>query len=253
MRASRRTALSVIAVVAVAALSACSGSTGASGDRVTSTPVSTTTPSDSAPTDATATDATTAPAVKAELTVVGVGFVADTYGGHVVFGTVHNPTADVAYASVSFAAYDAAGTVLGTTPDSTISPSQSDRLVVTDISIPDGSVVAKVDAQVTVSDSQLDKHPDIAMTASNVAILGDEYSTKVTGTIDSTYSQSVTNVGVTAVCTDAAGTVVAAGYTYMDGKVVPGSPAPFSVQLTASSTPTACTVSAGVTNLSEGS
>ncbi len=247
MRASRRTTLSVIAVVAVAALSACSGSAGSSGDRVTSTPAGTTTSSDVAAPE------TTAPAVKAELTVAAVGFVADTYGGHKVFGTLHNPTGDVAYASVNFAAYDAAGTVLGTTSDSTISPSQSDRLVVTDISVPEGAVVAKVDAQVTVSESQLDQHPDIAMTASKVTVLGDQYSTKVTGTIDSTYSQSATNVGITAVCTDAAGTVVAAGYTYMDGKVVPGTPAPFSVQLTASSTPTACTVSAGVTNLSEGS
>jgi hypothetical protein len=250
MRTPRRTTLSVIAVVAVAALSACSGSAGSSGDRVTSTPAGTTTPSDiAAPAETTA----PAPAVKAELTVAAVGFVADTYGAHMVFGTLHNPTGDVAYASVNFAAYDAAGTVLGTTSDSTISPSQSDGLVVTDISVPEGAVVAKVDAQVTVSESQLDQHPDIAMTASNIAVLGDKYSTKVTGTIDSTYAQSVTNVGVSAVCSDAAGTVVAAGYTYMDGKVVPGAPAPFSVQLTASSTPTACTVSAAVTNLSEGS
>jgi len=250
MRASRRTALSVIAVVAVAALSACSGSTGASGDRVTSTPASTTTASDIAvPAETTA----PAPAVKAELTVAAVGFVADTYGAHKVFGTLHNPTGDVAYVSVNFAAYDAAGTVLGTTSDSAVIASKKDKLVVTDISVPEGAVVAKVDAQVSMVDSQLDEHPDIAMTASNVAILGDKYSTKVTGTIDSTYSQSVTYVEVSAVCTDAAGTVVAAGYTYMDGKVVPGTPAPFSAQLTASAKPTACTVTAALTSLSEGS
>ncbi|HEY3548331.1 MAG TPA: FxLYD domain-containing protein [Propionicimonas sp.] len=151
-----------------------------------------------------------------------------------------------------FAAHDAAGTVLGTASDSTISPSRSDRLVVTDISVPEGAVVAKVDAQVTVSESQPDKHPDIAMIASKVAILADKYSTMVTGTIDSTYSQSVTYVWVTAVCTDAAGKVVAAGYTYMDGKVVPGTSTPFSLDVTASSTPSACKVSAGVTNLSKG-
>lgn len=251
MCALRRTTLSFTALVAVATLGACSGSAGSSGARVTSSPAAVASTSAGA---AAATELTTpSPTAKAELTVAEVGFVVDGHGGHKVFGTVHNPTGDVAYASVNFAAYDAAGTVLGTTSDSTISPSTSDRLVVTDISVPDGAAVAKVDAQVTVMDSQADKHPDIAMTASKIAILGDQFSTKVTGTIDSTYEQSVTNVGVTAVCTDAGGKVVGAGYAYMDGKVVPGTPAPFSVQLTASSTPTACMVSAGVTNLSEGS
>lgn len=251
MRASRRTTLSVTAAaVAVAAMSACSGSAGSSEQRVTSSPAGVSTSSGAA---AATEAAAPSPTVKAEMTVTEVGFVVDSYGGHKVFGTVHNPTGDVAYTSVNFAAYDAAGTVLGTASDSTISPSTSDRLVVTDISVPEGAAVVKVDAQVMVMDSQTDKHPDIAMTASNIAILGDKFSTKVTGTIDSTYEQSVTNVGVTAVCTDAAGKAVGAGYTYMDGKVVPGTPAPFSVQLTASATPTACKVSAGVTNLSEGS
>ncbi|KQY46208.1 hypothetical protein [Cellulomonas sp. Root137] len=244
MRVTRRSAFVSLTAAALLVLAGCSGDAPASTDRVESTP------DEQVESSAPATDE--ASQETGEVALGSVGFVADDILP-TVYATLVNSTLDVVMVEVNYAAYDAAGAVLGTTVSYDVIASETTSQTATYISVPDGSAIAKVDAQVTVSDSQPDAHPDIAMTAGNITILADEWSTKVTGTIDSTYTQSVTNVAAAAICTDAAGTVVAAGSTYLSGTVVPGTPAPFDISLTAASVPTACTVTAGVSNISEGS
>ncbi len=245
MRGMRPAALTgALAGLAVIALAGCANDTAASSDRVESTPIAQgTTP---------AAPATTQDAPTPEVSINNVGFVADDVLP-MVYGIVDNPTDDIAVVEVAFAAYDAAGAVLGTTSSYELVRSGASTQSATYISTPDGSVIAKVDAQVSVSQSQPDEHPDSTMTAGNLTVTSDEYTSQVTGTVASTYNQSVTNVGATAICTDASGAVVAAGTTYLDGTVVAGSPAPFSISLTASADPAACAVTAGPTTLSEGS
>ncbi|GIG21008.1 hypothetical protein Cch01nite_17320 [Cellulomonas chitinilytica] len=231
-------------VVAALALSACSGSADASQEQVTSTPSTAASeqPADAAPTPE-----------AGKVTVEGVGAVTDQYGMVAVYATVVNPTTDKVLASVSFAGYDAAGTVLGTTSSSAPIVAAGDKQqVVTYLSVPDGAQVASTTAQVEIIDSSKDEHPTSRLTPAQVTVQSDDYSIKVTGTLDSAFDQSFTNPGLNAVCTDAAGAVVAAGFTFGDGTVVPGQPYPYSISLTGAA-PATCVVTAGVTNLSEAS
>lgn len=242
-RAVTMPALVVAAAVLATTLSSCGGAAPASTDRVASTEK----PAESAPT---ASATPTEPV--GEITVGAVGFAADEWFP-AVFGTVANTTGDNAMVSVNFAAYDAAGTVLGTTSGGfiVVRAGQSQQ-VIGSPDIPEGAVIARVDAQVEVTDSEPDPRPESAMTASQVTVSSDDFGSKVTGTIDSTYEQSVTEVYAAAVCTDAAGTPVAAGSTYVSGTVVPGTPAPYEILLSGPA-PTACTVTATPSNLSEAS
>jgi hypothetical protein len=244
--AHKRTLATVMigGLAAALALSACSGSADASQDQVTSVPSS-----------ASEQSADAAPATETEkVTVEGVGAVTDEYGTVLVYATVVNPTADKVLASVSFAGYDAAGTVLGTASDSAPIVAAGDRQqVVTYLSVPEGAQVASTTAQVDIIDSSKDEHPTSLLTSSQLNIQSDEYSTSVTGTLDSAFDQAFSSPGINATCTDASGAVVAAGFTYGDATVVPGQPYPYSISLTAlaDAVPVACVVTAGVTSLSE--
>ncbi|MBD8059177.1 hypothetical protein IC607_09380 [Cellulomonas sp. JH27-2] len=229
-------------ILGLTLVTGCSSSdTPSSSDRVDSTATTGTTSSqDSSKNDA------------AEVTIGSVGFVADDMLP-TAYAVVDNPTKDIASIEVNFAAYDKSGDVVATETTYVIARSGSKMQVATYVSVPEDSKVDKVDAQVNVSDSQADDHPESKMTAKKVKVHVDEFSSTATGTIDSTYEQSVTNVEAVAICTDKSGKTVGAGSTYLDGKVVPGTPAPFEIPLSVDGKPTACTVTAGLSSLSEGS
>lgn len=238
----QRMLTTLVSLATVAVLGACSSNAPASPDRVESTPQESAAP--------TATEeAVSEP--EGEVTVSQVGWVADDYST-VPYGTVSNTTDQVSSVSVNFAAYDAAGTVLGTSSDTTMVRAGQTQFVIGYLDIPAGAVVAKVDGQAAVNSSEVDSSPGSAMTAGQINVSSDEYSSKVTGTIESTYEQSVTDVLATAVCTDAAGTVVAVGFTFVEASVAPGAEAPYEISLTGSA-PTACTVNATPSGLSVGS
>jgi|GEM_PF-5078651 len=232
-------------LLGLAFVAGCSSSdTPSSSDRVDSTVTTGTTSSENSSAAENDDDA--------EVTVGSVGFVDDDMLPQ-AYAVVDNPTKDIASIEVNFAAYDKGGDVVATETAYVIARSGSKMQVATYISVPEDSKVDKVDAQVNVSDSQADDHPDSKMTANKVKVHVDEFTSTATGTIDSSYEQSVTNVEAVAICTDKKGKTVGAGSTYLDGKVAPGTPAPFEIPLSVDGKPTTCTVTAGLSSLSEGS
>ena len=186
-----------------------------------------------------------------KVTISDVAFGQDQYQSMAV-GTVANPTADAVSISVNFAAYDRGGKVLDTESGAyVILRATSSQIVATDLSVPEGSKIARVDAQVAVDDSQKDDHPDSKMTIANVDLLKKYGSYTATGEIASTYQDTVSNVYVGISCVDQAGNILGGGYTFLESNVVGGSRAPFSTGIVVSKQPAKCSGSATLSNLSE--
>ncbi len=167
-------------------------------------------------------------------------------------GKVTNPTSDAVSISVNFAAYDKADKVLDTESGAyVILRASSSQIVATDLSVPEGSKIARVDAQVSVDESQKDDHPDSQMKIAKVDVLRKYGMYSATGQIDSTYHDTVSNVYVGISCVDQAGNIVGGGYTFLDSNVVGGSTAPFSTSVVVSNEPAKCAGDATLSNLSE--
>ncbi|TCM33681.1 hypothetical protein [Kribbella sp. VKM Ac-2568] len=201
----------LVAAIAAAGmlLTGCSGgSTASSGDvqadQATATASSSATPSTQ-----------TSPSAKAagglKITEVGFGKSGDYVTAVAV---ILNGTDQISSLQVSFAAYDAAGEVLGQQETSApIARAGATVATTTPIEIKSGKV-AKVTAEVNVLQKEKDEHPSSAFVASGVKYRPGEYDASVTGKITSKYDQDVKDAYVAAVCRSAAGKIVGGGEDY---------------------------------------
>jgi uncharacterized protein YcfL len=235
----RRAAL--LCLVAALGLSGCGGrstSGVADNSRVTNSP----TPSSTAPSPSTS---------SAKLSVGSVGFGRDSYGSMMAVARVTNPTEDGIEVSVNFAAYDASGKVLDTEQGgNVIMRATSTQVIATDMSVPRRAKVTRIDAQVSVDQREKDPHPSAKMLIPKVDIVSKYGSYSATGQISSSYTSTVSNVYVAAICF-AAGHIMGGGYTFLDANVVGGAQTPFSVDVTVSQRPVKCEAAATLSNLSE--
>jgi hypothetical protein len=131
---------------------------------------------------------------------------------------IHNGTDQISSLQVSFAAYDAAGEVLGQQETSApIARAGATVATTVPIEIKTGKV-AKVTAEVNILQKQKDDHPSSAFVASGVRYRPGEYDASVTGKIASRYDQDVKDAYVVAVCRNAAGRIVGGGEDYYSVK-----------------------------------
>ncbi|WP_158441142.1 hypothetical protein [Kribbella steppae] len=131
---------------------------------------------------------------------------------------IHNGSDQISSLEVSFAAYDAAGEVLGQQETSApIARANATVATTVPIEVKTGKV-AKVTAEVNVLQKQKDDHPTSAFVASGVRYRPGDYDASVTGKITSRYDQDVKDAYVAAVCRDAAGKIVGGGEDYYSVK-----------------------------------
>jgi hypothetical protein len=160
--------------------------------------------------------------------VVKVGF-AESGAGDLRFvnpvALIKNNGEEIASITVSFAAYDASGSVIGQSETSAPIVRAGATVATTTVIDLAGDVeVDSVDARVSVLQAQADDNPDSRFVPSDVNFRAGEFGSSVTGKIKSEYQQSVTSVYVAAVCYDEAGNITAGGETYVDipsGQTVP--------------------------------
>jgi hypothetical protein len=157
---------------------------------------------------------------------------------------VRNTTDNISGINVSFAAYDAAGRVLG--QSDTSAPVVRARATVatgTVVEIPRGSKIAKVTATASVLSnlSQKDQNPQSRFVATDVRFQPEEYTDgNVVGEVVSQYRDTVNQVYVGAVCYDTAGKIVGGGEHYIE-QIGPGQRVAFQVDsLTVSTKPARC-------------
>lgn len=194
-----------------------------------------------------------APTPAGKVAVTKAGFGADSYGSAMAVAEVSNPTSEIVEIQVNFAAYDAAGKVLDTeSGGNVLVRTHGQQVVATDLSLPDHAKIDHIDAQVTVGDSKQDDHPESKMTIASPQVRAQSYGGyTATGLIDSTYTDTVTNVYAAAMCLNAAGKIVGGGYTFLDANVVGGGKTPIKVSLTVSKKPASCLVTATPSNISD--
>lgn len=193
------------------------------------------------------------PAHAAKVSVIKTGFGADGYGSTEAVALVANPTANVVEIQVNFAAYDAGGKVLDTESGAVVLVGSHDQQVLAnDLSLPEHAKIDHVDAQVSVSDSEKDQHPSSRMKIASPQVRAQAYGGfTTTGTIDSTYVDTVTNVYVGAMCLNAAGQIIGGGDSFLDANVLGGGKTPVKVDVTTTKKPARCLVTATPSNLSD--
>ncbi|MFF1821896.1 hypothetical protein ACFVWG_31615 [Kribbella sp. NPDC058245] len=209
----------VAAVVTAGLLvTACGGGNDAPGGDVQAGQGTATVAPSSQPSSPTATPtATTSAKPTGGVAVTEVGF--GKSGEFVTaVAVIHNGTDQISSLQVSFAAYDAAGEVLGQQETSApIARSNATVATTVPIEIKSGTV-AKVTAEVTILDKQKDEHPSSAFIASGIRYRPGDSNSSVTGKIASHYTQDVKDAYVAAVCRDAKGRIVAGGEDYYNVK-----------------------------------
>lgn len=219
------------AAISLSLLTACGGGedSGRSADGGTST----TTPSPAEPTtsEPAPTSVVSEPADEQsgdtyEVTDVGFSLTGsgDLQFAHPV-AIIKNNGDEIASITVSFAAYDAAGSVIGQTETSApVIRAGATVATTTVLELETDAEVDSVDARVSVLMSQADENPESAFVPSDVNVRAKQFGHSVTGKVESRYQDSVTNVYVAAVCWGPDDTITAGGETYVDipsGDTVP--------------------------------
>lgn len=154
--------------------------------------------------------------------------------------------------SAQFTAYDKTGQVVGTGEDSVPAVrAGATHAIGTNLDVPEGSKVARLQVVLSTSGFQTDPHPTSVFTGRGVRYASDGFGGgKAQGELVSSYTSSVTDVKAEAVCFNAAGAIVGGGFTFVD--LVPGGQAVgVSVDVTTSVKPARCAVYAAVSNLSQ--
>jgi hypothetical protein len=184
-----------------------------------------------------------------EVTKVGFG-TSDTGTTAVVVFKNDSTSEGAGEITAQFTAYDVGGSVLGTGETNlALVRSEQTMAAASDISVPSGSKVDHVKAQLAASQWDSDPHPDAVITARNVSFAPDPYFPKINGELVSHYTSDLKEVIATAVCYDTAGKIVGGGDTFVS--LLPGGgTAGASVQGNVTGTPGSCEIFATLSNLS---
>lgn len=185
------------------------------------------------------------------LEVIKVGFGTSDSGATAVVQFKNDSTTEgAAQITAQFTAYDAGGKVLGTGETNlALVRSAQTMAAASDISVPNGSTVDHVTAQLAASQWDSDPHPNAVITARNVTFAPDPYFPKVNGELVSHYTSDLKEVIATAVCYDGAGKIVGGGETFVS--LLPGGGTTgASVQGSVTGTPVSCEIYATLSNLS---
>ncbi len=152
---------------------------------------------------------------KIHVTAVGYGYSDDSWGTAEAVAIVANPTKLKAVVNVDFASYDKAGEVLGQETDTVVLAAGQTAGISTPVDVGENAQIGKVTAEVDVSESFPDDHPNSRLIASDVRYLEDEGTAKVVGKMRSNFQQDIRDYRLTAVCY-AGGKIVGGGFTYQD-------------------------------------
>jgi hypothetical protein len=184
--------------------------------------------------------------------VIKVGFGTDALGTVAVVVFKNDSAVDgAADLTIQFGAYDASGQVLGSSSfNEAIVRSGQTMAAADDLSIPDGSKVDHVTAQIAASTWEKDPHPDAVIVGRNVKFSRDSIRiAHINGELVSHYESNLKQVIAVAVCYDAGQKIIGGGFTFVD--LLPGGgSAPASVQGSASGTPKICELYATLSVLS---
>lgn len=198
-----------------------------------STPTNTTSPS---PTP----EPTTEP--PAEVTISETGFV-EGESDTVAWAIVDNPTDRVIFGNIIFTAYDADDRVVGTQESWFAAIRSGQTFGIAQSVLPqEGTTVARIEARWSEDTSEPDPSPQSLFEIDSTDIFESYGSVSVTGTVTSTYEDTVEGLNVFAICTDADGDVVTAGQGSVDFPVAGGDSAPYAVEFMPLPMPAECDV-----------
>jgi hypothetical protein len=229
---------SVVALACTATLvSACEVPASTSGAQVAQGTAS-------APTSVASRASEPSAASSGKLEVTKIGFGVDKKAPEPRFAqlvaVIKNGTDNITSMTVSFAAYDASGDVIGQQETSApVARAGATVATTVPVELPKGATVAKVTADINVLQAQKDDHPESQFIASKLRLRSGEFGDdRVTGTVTSQYSSDVKDAYVAAVCYDAEGAIVAGGEDYFT--VASGKSAAVQVDLNWNQKPKRC-------------
>ena len=172
-----------------------------------------------------------------QVTVTSTGITQDMTAT-MAHARLENPSDRVVGVSLVLTVKDAGGRTITVAHDRAVLPPTSTSGVVTLLSVAEGAPATAVEAHVTVQTVEPPADPPRTVTAQDVVVTHQttrRYVTgldhRVNGTLVSTVPGRPSFVRVDAICTDDAGTVVAAGSGNTREAVTPDAPLPFQVAL----------------------
>ena len=156
------------------------------------------------------------------LMLLDYGFTQDKTSGGAAF-LVQNTSSTSVFESTQYRveAYDEAGTVLDTEEGyiNIVFPGERQG-VYTDLYLPDGTTISKVEVQINPRDPSTSQFPTNPFTIDHVKYQPGDYFNYVTSVITNSTQQSITDFEVVAVGYDEFGKIIGGGRTYVD--FIPG-------------------------------
>lgn len=152
------------------------------------------------------------------LILIDYGIVQSEYTSGVAF-LIQNTNATSALESSEYRveAYDEAGTVLDTEEGyiNLVYPGEK-QAVFTDLYIPTGAMIAKVEVQLKQGDSTSTEFAQNPLTAEKISLQAGDFDENVTAIISNAAERAFEDLEVVAVGYDETGKIVGGGYTYLD-------------------------------------
>lgn len=246
MHTTRHRAAILAAAAALLVLAGCSSSPGVDTDVQGSTPTPTPEQTEEitgAASESPSPTPTEEPESEPEITLSEVGFLnGGEFGIPTAYALAENPSEHVVALQLEFSAYNADDAVLATEIGFTpIIRSGQTVPAVTDLFVPEGTRIDRVEAVIVSMDSEPDESPTSQMHGANLSFFDDGYTATLTGMIESDYINSYDQVEVVALCRDG-DEVTGAGYGWVERFVTPDTPAPFEVMLTGTGSAETCEV-----------
>ncbi|MFH5824957.1 hypothetical protein [Georgenia sp. AZ-5] len=172
-----------------------------------------------------------------EVTVTDAGAVQDEVAA-LAHTRLHNPSDVVAGVSLVVTGLDAAGDTVATEHNRTVLQPGATAGLVTLLGVPEGVRVSTARAEVTVQTVSAPADPPESVTAEDLTLTYQRsrrfvtgIDNHVSGRLVSTVPERLEYVRLHAICSDDAGTVVAAGTTAASEPVSPDEPVPFDIAL----------------------